>query len=194
MPTKPRQQETEWVNIGRPGYLGRHRDEKYGEWDANYGKGNWRLVWKIDGKALNFLGLCAVYEEAYYQFLKRNPGILQRLVTDASDVYDDAPSNVNSGSDYAKQETERTHVQDIAIRRAVSRLGEAFKGKELIQIRHDKGMHPLSMTLSPGKVPMYDTGLIHQPELRGWWDSGSVEALYQSNKFLQAKEAHAEKQ
>lgn len=189
--TKQKTNETEWIDIGRPGYLGRHREERYGEWDSKYGKGNWRIAWKVDGKELSFVELCAVYEEAYVQFLKRFPDVLHRLVCDAADVYDDAPSNVNSGLDYTKQETERTHVQDIAIRRAVARLGEKFGGKELIQIRHDKGIHPLSMTLSPGKVQMYDTSLIIQPELTGWWDRGTVEALYQSNKFLQVRKVRA---
>ncbi len=180
-------EEKEWVSIERPSYLGRHKDERYAEWDAKYGKGNWRLVWKVDGRTLDFLGLCEIYEEAYYQFLKNNPSILKRLVSEASDVYDDAPSNVNSKFDYTKQETERTHVQDIAIRRVVLRLGETFRGIEPIQIRHTQSKHPLGLILSPGKVPLHNVSLIEQPALTGWWDENTVEALYQSNKFLQIK-------
>ncbi len=185
MPTKTATQGKEWIDVERPSYLGRHRDEKYAEWDAKYGKGNWRIVWKINGKPLDFLGVCAVYEEAYYQFLKNHPSVLRTLLDTASNVYDDAPSNVFSDVDYTKQETGRTHVQDIAIRNSIKRLGASLKGYGLIQIRHDKGTHPLSMILSPGKVPIHDTSLIEQPELTGWWDKGSVESLYQSNKHLQ---------
>jgi len=177
-----------WVDVCRPGYLGRHKREKYAQWDAKYGKGNWRLVWKADGKLLDFVGTCAMYEDAYFNFLKRNPKIIKTLINDASDVYDDSPTNIQSCFDYKVQETNRTHVQDIAIRRSVRRLGLAFRGKRPIRIRASIGKHPLSRLLSPGKVPFHRPELIIKPEVRGsWWDASSTEAFYQSNKFLQSR-------
>ncbi len=92
---------------------------------------------------------------------------------------------MNSGLDYTKQETKRTHIQDIAIRRSLIRLGKWFEGSELIRIRQEKGNHPLSMTLSPGRVPFHSPLLIIDPEIKGWWDSGTVESFYQSNRYLQ---------
>jgi len=176
-----------WIEVERPGPLSRNRDEKHREWNKKYGKGNWRLIWKVGDACVDFLGACALYEDAYLAFFQGNPQVLERLVTEASDVYDDEPSNVRSGFDYAAQETKLTHIQDIAIRRSIARLGKQFKGKELIRIRHEKGTHPLSMILSPGRVPFHRPDLIVQPELQGWWNPSTVESFYQSNRYLQVK-------
>lgn len=176
-----------WQVVERPSYLGKKRGQKYPEWDTLYGPGNWRLSWKVNDTFVDFLGVCALYEDAYYEFLRENPEFLYQLIDEASNVYDDSPSNVSSYLDYRQQETERTHIQDIAIRRSLVRMGLWFKGKNLIQIRHSQGNHPLSMILSPGKVPFHKPKLIVQPELSGWWDKESVESFYQSNKFLQRR-------
>jgi hypothetical protein len=177
-----------WTTLERPGYLGKHRDERFREWDSKYGAGNWRLTWRIGEIYVDFLGACALYEDAYHHFLSTNPAIFNQLITEACEVYDDELSNVESGFDYTKQETARTHIQDIAIRRSVIRMGLWFRGKELIRIRQEKGTHPLSVTLSPGRVPFHRLDLISQPEPTGkWWYPGTVEAFYQSNRVLQIK-------
>lgn len=177
-----------WTNVERPGYLGKHRDEKFKKWDTKYGKGNWRLGWVFGSARLDFLGACRVYEDAYYEFLLKRPDILIQLVEEASDVYDDEPSNIHCGLDYTKQETKRTHVQDIAIRSCLARMGTWFTGEELIHIRQEKGNHPLSVTLSPGRVPFHQPGLIHKSSMAPKWANiGSVEDFYQSNRYLQVK-------
>lgn len=175
------------MKIGRPGYIGKYRERRHKEWNEEYGKENWRLVWEVGETFVGFLGVCTLYEDAYYKFLQDNPDILEQLTTEAVNVYDDEPSNIESGFDYLKQETPRTHIQDIAIRRVLIRMGLCFQGKKLIRIRQEKGMHPLSVILSPGKVPFHRSNLIREPEIKGWWDSGTVESFYQSNRFLQAK-------
>ncbi len=180
----------EWATVGRPGYLGRHREEKYRKWEEKYGKGNWRLVWRAGETFVDFFGVCALYEDAYFEFLRNNPDILKQLIAEASNVYDDETSNIESGFDYTKQETPRTHIQDIAIRRSVIRMGLWFRGGELIRIRQEKGIHPLSIILSPGRVPFHRQDLIEKPELERWWYVGTIESFYQSNKFLQAKSGH----
>jgi hypothetical protein len=129
-----------------------------------------------------------LYEDAYLAHLQANQDQLLILVNGACDVYDDAPSNVTSGLDYQAQETSRTHLQDIAIRRCLVRLGHWFQGSELIRIRDDQGDHPLSLKLSPGRVLFHRPDLIILPELIGWWESGSVESFYQSNKQLQVRQ------
>ena len=176
-----------WSVIGRPGYLGKHRDEKHAEWDEQYGPGNWQLAWKVRNYYVDFLGACVLYEESYWFFLFCNIGISQQLVKEASEVYDDEPSNVESGLDYLKQETGRTHIQDIAIRRTLIRFCQWFEGSTLIRIRQEKGNHPLSMILSPGRVPFRWREIIEQPEIEGWWQPGSVESFYQSNRYLQIR-------
>lgn len=177
----------EWVHIQQPGYLGRHRNEREAEWTAHYGKGNWRLDWLYEEQFIDFLAACALYEESYFRFLSEHTDILEILVSEAKDVYDDAISNICSGMDYTKQETDRTHIQDIAIRRSVYRLGKRFMGVDYIQIRQEKGDHPLSMILSPGKVPFFNPQQICQPEIHGWWDSGTIESFYQTNRYLRIR-------
>ena len=176
-----------WQTLFRPGYLGKHKETKYQEWNEAYGIGNWRLVWLWGNQAKDFLGACELYETAYLKFLRQHKNLTMELITEASNVYDDSPTNVLSGMDYLKQETNRTHIQDIVIRRALKKLGLQFKGNTLIRIRHNRGEHSFSMLLSPGKVPFHRPELIEKPLLEGWWDRGSVECFYQSNRHLQVR-------
>jgi len=178
-----------WRMIDRPGYLGKHRDEKYADWDQKHGKGNWALWWSWGKHWIDSTGACLIYEMAYYHFLLMNRKILHQLVKEASNVYDDSETNVKSVFNYHVQETNRTHIQDIAIRNALLKLGVWFRGKELIQIRSNEGKHPLSVTLSPGRVPFHRPDLIVQPAITDWWLPGSVEDFYQSNKHLRVKKS-----
>lgn len=180
---------TTWITVDRPGYFGRHRAERHAEYDERYEAGNWRLAWQIGDYVGGVEAAVAPYEDAYLAFLSSNVPVLEQLIIEAADVYDDAVSNVGCGLNYAAQETDRTHLQDIAIRRSLVRLGRWFRGSDLIQIRDSLGLHPLSLVLSPGRVPFHRPDLITQPELTGWWQPGSVEAFYQSNKLLQVMDA-----
>jgi hypothetical protein len=176
-----------WKDAQRPGYFGARRDEIHAGYTERYGSGNWRLVWRIGEYTGNRRAATLLYSDAYAQFLEREAEVLDELVKAACEVYDDAPSTVGSGLDFEAQESPRTHLQDIAIRQSLVRLGRWFEGKELLQIRDSLGIHPLSMTLSPGRVPFHRRDLICQPELEGWWQAGSVESFYQSNKLLQVR-------
>ena len=179
---------TRWITIDRPGYLGRHRNDRYAAYDEQYGASNWRLQWVAAAASGDVTVAVTWYEDAYMAFLSTHPEVVEQLAREASNVYDDAPSNVASGFDYRIQETGRTHLQDIAIRCCLVRLGHWFEGKELIRIRDSDGTHPLSLTLSPGRVPFHRPQWIMQPELAGWCQPGSVESFYQSNKCLQIRE------
>lgn len=176
-----------WITIGTPGYLGKERDTRYKEWNEKYGEGNWRLAWQVGRWFVDFLGVCALYEDAYFSYFQLNPDLSHRLAADAQNVYDDEISNIDSGLDYAIQETGRTHIQDIAIRRCFVRMGIWFEGTDLVRIRSTLGTHPLSQILSPGSVPFHRPDLIVKPQLTGWWKAGSVESFYQSNRFLQIR-------
>jgi len=179
--------EGEWITVERPGYFGSHRQERHAEYNRLFGVKQWRLAWSVRGYPFSRAQMTMLYEDAYFAFLSQNEDVLEQLLAEASDVYDDATSNMKSGLNYGVQETERTHAQDIAIRRVVSRLGRVFDGPQPIQIRDALGEHSLSLTLSPGQVPFHLPDLLIQPELEGWWLPGSVESFYQSNKFLQRK-------
>jgi len=177
--------------VGRIGYLGKNRDQRYAEWDGTYGSGNWGLFWesKEQGWLIDFLGVCAIYEDAYFHFLSDNPEILDTLIKDAEDVYDDQESNIESGFNYLIQETDRTHIQDIAIRRCLVRMGRRFEGTQLIRIRQEKGTHKLSTILSPGRLPCHRPSWIVKVERdkKPWWDPNTVEDFYQSNRVLAVK-------
>lgn len=178
---------TDWQNAQRPGYLGKHRDDRYQEWTRRFGEWNWRLVWQIGDNYFEVEAAIALYEDAYFRFLDDNQAVLEQLVGEAGDVYDDSVTNVECGLSYFPQETNRTHLQDVAIRRSLVRLGRWFQGSNLIQIRDHQGSHSLSLTLSPGRVPFHRPDLIIGPELEGWWQPGSVESFYQSNRWLQVR-------
>ena len=187
----------EWrlVDNRSPGYVGSRRNELWAERDSQYGKGNWRSVWLVAGEYLEYEEVCRLYEEAYFQYFKIRPELLECLLETASDVYDDDPGNVESGLDYSKQGSTRTHIQDIAIRNCVRRFGRQFTGQTLLQIRDREGKHALSLALSPGQVPFHQPELISEPanlqEIRSkaWWLPSSVEDFYQRAKRLAVRKS-----
>ncbi len=71
--------KSDWIDVDRPGYFGKKRDEILEGYDKKYGKNGWRLVWKIGDIDLDFLGVCAIYEDSYFEFLKKNPEVLKTL-------------------------------------------------------------------------------------------------------------------
>jgi hypothetical protein len=175
-----------WETVCRPGFSGKERDKRGKQWDERYGEGNWRIAWVYGAQVIPFKHACLVYEDAYYHDSFKRRDLWTILIQTASDVYDSNVSNVNSGFDYLKQETDSTHLQDIAIRRVIMRRGWDFQGEELVQIRsHDDFWGEM---LSPGKVPFHNIPAIKEPPLTGWWDEDTIEDFYQSNKVLQIKE------
>lgn len=181
------------INNNSTGYVGKRRNKEWNKRDAEYGKGNWKIGWLVDDKLLDYLEVCALYEDAYFEYFKKRPELLEHLIGVASDVYDDNPSNIESGLDYSKKGDVRTHIQDVAIRRCVKRCGKKFRGKNLIQIRDRAGEHPLSLALSPGQVPFHEPELLSNPDnlkkitKDAWWLPYSVEDFYQRAKRLCVK-------
>ena len=180
-----------WKPLERPGPFGSKRDDKFKELDEQYGKGNWKIAYKVGNEFLDFVEACKIYEDAYYKFLVDNPGIAKMLIEEASNVFDDEETNVDSGFDYSLQETKRTHIQDIAIRNALKRMRVWFEGNALIRIRHVAGNHPLSLLLSPGAVPFHRPELIEpsiESDKKPWYMENSVEDWYQRAKYIMIKQ------
>jgi hypothetical protein len=184
------QEKWKLVDNTSPGYVGQRRNDLWAERDGKYGKGNWQTIWLVRGNYLEYEEACRLYEDAYFEYFKKRPELLEYLLETASDVYDDDPSNVESGLDYSKRGEVRTHIQDIAIRNCVKRFGRDFKGNQLIQIRDRIGEHSLSLALSPGQVPFHEPGIISDPDnlaeirSKAWWLPLSVEDFYQRGKRL----------
>lgn len=182
------------LNNNAPGYLGKKRDLVFLGLNGEHGEGNWEFAWLYQDSgeivALDFVEACEVYGDAYLIYLKSWPMLADHLCSKAGNVYDDSLENVQSGFDYSLQNGPVTHIQDIAIRRAVAKTGRVFKGQELVQIRDRKGADPLSLALSPGQVPFHRPRLITTPDnLRElyeklWWIPGSVEDFYQRNRRI----------
>lgn len=170
-----------WKVVARPGQFGRKRDALVAGWNAEYGEGNWKVAYELNGHLFSRDVVLMLYEDAYVEYLRSHPDVLDWLCSTASDVYDNAPSNVASGFDYRAQEASSNHVQDIALRRALVRLGRWFEGDHPVEVRgrRSEGGH-----LSPGKLPFHRPEWIHQPAQKGWWQPGSIEDFYQSNKVI----------
>ncbi len=191
-----------WVKVfNMLGFAGKKKGGIYREFDKLYSRQGWIPAHFFDGCVVSRLEGYYKYEEAYYQFLKSNPEVRTWITQIASDVYDVDPSNVNSGLDYKVQECDATHLQDIAIRRALTRLKledqglsymvcnlpkvDIFEGDHLVQIRRHESE---GFRLNPGQVPFHrpGLGLATEPNLRTevWWQRDSVEDIYQRNKVL----------
>lgn len=182
----------EWRNIERPGYFGRRRDVKHAQYDAQYGAGNWRIVWVVPGYgadgsdiAFSFEQACKLfYEESYIRYLEQRPDDVD-FICEFTECIDNAPTNVHSGLDYTAQEAFSTHIQDIAVRNVLAHLGRSFTGKrpELLVIRSADSN---GYKFGPGNVPFYQPKMITRPTLHPAWASrDSVEDFWQSNKWLQ---------
>lgn len=169
--------------VQRVTYLGGKREQFVARMDKLLGDGNWTIGYVAGGKMLSRDEALNLYEHSYVEYFKKNPEFTQRLVREARDVYDTNPSNVESGLDWHKQEDSHSHLQDIAVRRALKALGLSFHGDKLLQIRGQDSDLP---ELNPGRVPFIAPELIDTcREFHAQWvQAGSVEDFWQNNKFV----------
>lgn len=183
------------VDNNSTGFLGHDRNEAWEERDRLYGKGEWQMGWQVEGNLLEYPEICQLYGDAYINYFEMRPGLLEQLCMVASNVFDDDPINVESGTDYNKRGDVKTHIGDTAIRRAVQHFGRKFQGNKLLQIHDRKGDHPLSLALSPGQVPFHRPEIMSEPDnlvelhQNCWWLWGSVEDFYQRAKRLCIKKS-----
>lgn len=176
-----------WKTVLRPKRFGKTRAKREHELTEQYGKGMWHEAWTWGERGeltvpidIAFL----IYEDAYYEYFIERPKVVDWL-TSYNNVYDTNLSNTASGFDYFAQEDPNVrHVQDIAIRRALLRIGKPFKGEGLLEVRNP-GKHGYFLT--PGKIQFHIPAYIVTPHATGWWRENSVEDFYQSNRVIQIK-------
>ncbi len=173
-----------WAILGRPGFAGRKKALRRAELENKFGKDNWKIAHLVDGKLLSRDEALVYFEESYYQFFIKNPELLDWLILTAQDIYDTNPSNIDSKFDYSIQETDTVHLNDIAIRRVIKKLGKEFQGSKLLQIH---GEDSEGFVLTTGQIPFHKLDLIYSPQIKGWWGKNSIEAFWQSNKVLVVK-------
>lgn len=182
------QNQDNWQFVERPGYFGRRRDQRHAEFNAKYGVGNWRLVHRVGDAAYDFDEACrGFYEESYYQWLTDRPDEVD-FICSFGECIDNAPSNILAGTDYTHQEAYSNHIQDIAVRNVLKRLDRWFEG-DADRVLVIRSQDSNGYRFGPGNIPFHAPDLIWQPELcPRWANSRSVEAFWQSNKWLQARE------
>lgn len=150
--------------------------------DRALGKASWAQGWRYQGAIIDATRALELYEEAHLRFLQSHGPVLDWLCTYASDVYEDMPSSVESAQDYSIQKTWTIHLQDIAVRRCLVRLGRTFEGKQLLELRN---CSVEGFRLSTGVIPFHEPGEILPVEGElAWWRPQSVEAFWQNNKVL----------
>ncbi len=166
---------------GLVGYTGTQRAVQVCRVDKLFGPGAWSIAWRLGEAILERPEARQLYEDAYFEFLRAIPELVDWLCRTASDVYDNALTNVASGLDYSVQEAASTHLQDIAVRRCIVRLSRRFEGDHLVEIR---GVASEGYQLNPGLVPFHRPAEIVASEERSWWGPESVEAFWQHNKVV----------
>jgi hypothetical protein len=172
----------EWKVVDQPGFFGNKRFEKIARYNIDYGEDNWKIAWKWNDRWLENSDAHTIYTQAYFYDSISRESLWKKLLKRASDVYDNSESNVDSGTDFAMQENQSVHLQDIAIRKVLEMRDWEFQGGELVQIRNHKQWG--GRNFSPGKVAFHMPDYIAERRVIGWWDKDSIEDFYQSNKFL----------
>ncbi|MHA1450143.1 MAG: peptidyl-tRNA hydrolase, partial [Candidatus Hodarchaeales archaeon] len=151
----------EWFTVARPGSGDRNIEEFLERSNQLYGAGNWRVI-----------------------FMEKNIELVKSLTESASDIYDTTESDVKSGTDYHKQESQVYHFQDIAIRRVLQKMNVSFKGSGIAKLA---GKDSPAGQLSAKKIPFHKPEQIIRPKIKGRWSKNSIEDFWQCNKLLQVK-------
>ena len=181
--------------IERPGYIGPMRDELTSKWNSQFGESNWALVWDFGNEFIDSQSAHELVAQSYVTHFQKNPQVVDWLSSFLS-VYDTATTNIFSGLDYTIQETECSHIHDIAIRNAMHQIDAHFTGNELLQIRGPKSK---GWSLDPSQVLFHRPDMIYHGEIKNyqtkhafWWRKygieNSIETFYQQNKVLVVKE------
>lgn len=187
----------DWLTICHPGYLGKNKDEQLLAWDKEYGIGNWRLVWETsNGEVMDFDAVFLQYVESYHQYFLQHPEEAAYLTENFSYAYDKELISKEAAFDphfLFEKPGHPNQFHNVALNIALEiRENLPFKGEQPIQVREGKpGTDPVSWPLgwrwSPGRIPASRPDLIPEPVSHGWWQTGSIEHLYQSTKVLQIK-------
>lgn len=160
--------------------LGSNREKAIQKLNKKFGENTWRFAWQAgENQYLDFNSAIKLFEDSYTKHLEANPNKRIYLEENASDVFDTTETNIESGTDYHIQNTPALHFQDIAIRRAMAKLGADFKGEGLIQVRTNS-KNQIGKTFSPTTVEFIKPEIIN-----GSNNQKSVEDFWQLNRVIQ---------
>lgn len=187
-----------WISVERPGYLGKQKDILIQKWNAEFGEGNWRIIWEFkNGDKMEYLDIFwKVFVASYVKHFYSNLHEAQFLAENYAYAYDkELISKKDAFDPYAlyNKPGKPDQFHNVAVNIAVEWfLGISFKGNNPIQIREGKPTTPISewpsgWKWSPGRIAYLRPDIIPNPALCGWWQQGSIEEAYQSSKVLQIK-------
>lgn len=152
--------------VGRAGGK-KQREEKQKEWDKKYGKNNWSIGYFYDNKFYTREeALIEFYDKSYYEFLKKNPKIVEEICKRAKTLY----------NPHARHTT-GIDLQSPSVQKAIDRLGKKLEGNEELAVGvwgTNKGYkYPqISFKLDPYRVPL-------------WCDKTiNLESFWQEYKYL----------
>ncbi len=179
-----------WTTVERPGWFGEAKNERLASYDTKYGPGNWRIRHRLGPRLLDFPEALRVYELCYeLHFLNPNTRFLwTKLFEQASEVWTELETDVESGLDYSVQKAPAPHYEDVSIRIIMQRYGHAFRGDPLIRIRADS-TDAIGIALSSIHIPFLWPEFIEPVVEIAWWNrhKGSLEHFWHANKELQIK-------
>lgn len=144
------------------GDLGADRDKFISKVTRVAGKGNWFWAFKVGKKLYSWEWGLQVYEDAFYEYFKNNVELIKPLIENYHDVFVINRFDLESGIDYKKQNQNKDHYNDIAIRRCLVRFGLWFKGKELLEINNSLYSHI--------KIPFHLAHLAKNTSVKTWFD------------------------
>jgi hypothetical protein len=110
-----------WIPVGLPGYSGAAKGQRQAVLDARFGPDGWRFAHVVRGAIVPKSVAILEYEAAYRRYLIDRPALVEFLVSQCGNVYDDNIANVYD-ADYEQPHTDMNHYQDIAVRRVICGL------------------------------------------------------------------------
>lgn len=189
LPTSTQQ----WTTIARPGWFGEAKKERLAVYDNKYGPSNWRIRHQLGPRLLDFPEAVKLYELCY-ELHFQNPEtryLWTNLFKQASEVWTELETDVQSGLDYSVQLAPAPHYEDVAIRIIMERYKKVFRGNRLIRIRADS-TDAIGIALSSVHIPFLWPEYIEDDSEHGvqWWNrhGASLERFWHANKVLQVKE------
>ena len=185
-----------WVTQGHPGFFGKERDQRFSEWNQQYGEDGWRIAWELaNGEVLDFEQVFwQVYVAGYVQYFLLKPEEAAFLTANYSYTYDkDFITRAQAFDPYAlhNQPGIRNQFHHVSLNVALEWfLDKSFRGQEPLQVREgklgvSKDAWPDGWKWSPGRIPAIRRDLIPEVNISGWWQESTIEHLYQAAKVLQ---------
>jgi hypothetical protein len=205
-----------WMPVGVPGFSGADKHRRAAVLDDRFGADGWRWAFVVRGERVGFDAAIAEYEQAYRAHLTRHPVIVEWLVGECGNVYDERVDNVYDEG-YVQPDSVANHYQDVAVRRIVAELtgaadeppgppeemvdlgtGEVhtvprapgFRGPHLVQLRDPDSP---AYFLNPAMIPIHDPSLVTTfPGRSEWYHREgcahlSVEAFWQQSKVIEVR-------